>query len=215
MVARMAARCGTWCCPFPGRGALRTARRMRDTAIRGRGLKMKKPEEIKKGLVEAVAEMFWATKDGDDNAMRRACGMAHTSMADALVYIQQLEAKVTNLERVRATQATSVTTMQDALFKQQLHQSRLLEERSQLEARVPRWIPVEESMPEGEGWVLVIGLLLKKKKGNYGWCVPHVAEYRHGRWCDSDGMLPDLEDRSLKVTHWMPLPEPPEEVRHD
>lgn len=75
-----------------------------------------------------------------------------------------------------------------------------------------RWIPVEERLPEGEGWVLVIGLLLKKKKGNYGWCVPHVAEYRHGRWCDADGMLPDLEERSLKVTHWMPLPESPEEV---
>ena len=80
---------------------------------------------------------------------------------------------------------------------------------------VPRWISVEERLPEGEGWVLVIGLLLKKKKGNYGWCVPHVAEYRHGRWCDADGMLPDLEERSLKVTHWMHLPEPPEEERND
>ena len=75
---------------------------------------------------------------------------------------------------------------------------------------MPRWISVEERLPEGEGWVLAIGLLLKKKKGgNYGWSVPHVAEYRHGRWCDLDGMMPDLEDRSLKITHWMPLPEPP------
>ena len=77
---------------------------------------------------------------------------------------------------------------------------------------MPRWISVKESLPEGEGWVLAIGLLLKKKKGgNYGWSVPHVAEYRHGRWCDLDGMMPDLEDRSLKITHWMPLPEPPKE----
>jgi hypothetical protein len=77
----------------------------------------------------------------------------------------------------------------------------------------PRWISVEERLPEGEGWVLAIGLLLKKKKGgNYGWSVPHVAEYRHGRWCDLDGMMPDLEDRSLKITHWMPLPEPPKEA---
>lgn len=75
-----------------------------------------------------------------------------------------------------------------------------------------RWISVEERLPEGEGWVLAIGLLLKRRsKGNYGWCVPHVAEYRHGRWCDSDGMIPDLENRSLKITHWMPLPEPPKE----
>lgn len=89
---------------------------------------------------------------------------------------------------------------------------RIIEQAPAVDA-TPRWISVEERLPEGEGWVLAIGLLLKKKhKGDYGWCVPHVAEYRHGRWCDSDGMLPDLEERSLKITHWMPLPEPPKEV---
>lgn len=48
----------------------------------------KTPDEIKKGLVEAVAEMFWATKDGDADDMRRVCGIAHASMADALILIQ-------------------------------------------------------------------------------------------------------------------------------
>lgn len=82
----------------------------------------------------------------------------------------------------------------------------------QLEKHVPKWISVDERLPEYLGWVLVIGHIInKRKKRNYGWCVPHIAEYRHGRWCDSDGMLPDLEDRSLKITHWMPLPEPPKE----
>lgn len=54
---------------------------------------MKTSDEIKKGLVEATSEMFWATKDGDADDMRRVCGMAYTSMADALALIQQLEAE--------------------------------------------------------------------------------------------------------------------------
>lgn len=49
------------------------------------------PDEIKKRLVEAVAEMFWATKYGDADDMRRVCGIAHASMADAFVLIQSLE----------------------------------------------------------------------------------------------------------------------------
>lgn len=118
---------------------------------------MKKPEEIKKGLVEAVAEMFWATKDGDDNDMRRACGMAHTSMADALAYIQQLE------------------------------------------ARVPRWIPVEERLPEELTDVLT-------KCGHGAAWFYGLAHLFEGKWkVDGIGGSVDI------VTHWMPLPEPPEE----
>lgn len=113
----------------------------------------------------------------------------YKAMVDALAYISQLES-------------------QNRCFKEikESCERRMIEMAQQM----PSWTSVKERLPEYKGWVLVIGLLLKKKKGDYGWCVPHVAEYRHGRWCDSDGMMPDLEDRSLKITHWMPLPEPPE-----
>ena len=54
---------------------------------------MKTPEEIKKGLVEAIAVTFWAAKDGDAHDLKDACDVAHTSMKAAMIYIQHLEAE--------------------------------------------------------------------------------------------------------------------------
>lgn len=50
-----------------------------------------KPEEIKKGLVEAMEETSWVVEGGDAHDLQDACDMAHASMADALAYIHQLE----------------------------------------------------------------------------------------------------------------------------
>lgn len=50
-------------------------------------------EEIKKGLVEAIAVTFWAAKDGDAHDLKDACDVAHTSMTAAMIYIQHLEAE--------------------------------------------------------------------------------------------------------------------------
>lgn len=62
--------------------------------------------------------------------------------------------------------------------------------------KVPRWIPVGERLPEEEQDVVVFT--------NEG---THVAALdEDGIWCPSHGdgwMFPE-------VTHWMPLPEPPE-----
>ena len=54
---------------------------------------MKSPEEIKKGLVEAIEETAWVVEGGDAHDLQDACDMAHASMADALALIQQLEAE--------------------------------------------------------------------------------------------------------------------------
>lgn len=61
---------------------------------------------------------------------------------------------------------------------------------------VQEWIPVEERLPEEKQSVLV----------HYvdGW-MP-VAFLLNGEWYQSGG-----EKSWLSVTHWMPLPEPPEE----
>ena len=50
-------------------------------------------DEIKKGLVEAIAVSFWAMKDGDAHDLKDACDVAHTSMKAAMIYIQHLEAE--------------------------------------------------------------------------------------------------------------------------
>ena len=69
-----------------------------------------------------------------------------------------------------------------------------------IEAAVPRWISVEERLPEGEciaiGWQdeMLIG---------------YVYRSGTGYACESDG------EYLMDVTHWMPLPEPPKEGAHE
>ena len=78
----------------------------------------------------------------------------------------------------------------------------------QREQRVPRWISVEERMPDkSHDWVLIIG----KWESDGGWIVPRVAEYREGIWMTNGTGWNKIEDLHIKITHWMPLPELPEE----
>lgn len=71
----------------------------------------------------------------------------------------------------------------------------------------PDWIDVNFKLPEGHDWVLVACKL--DPEGWYG--VPHIAELRNGVWYADCFEVP-LENAGVKVTHWMPLPEPPKEV---
>ncbi len=71
----------------------------------------------------------------------------------------------------------------------------LLDHIKELESQLPRWIPVKERLPENWVGVIVYG----KEIGvlNNGWTVD-------GKWFDQTTILDD-------ITHWMPLPEGPEE----
>lgn len=70
-----------------------------------------------------------------------------------------------------------------------------------LKARVPRWIPVEERLPESDEDVL---LIVNGKVDN----VTLIDAREIGSFDKSEGwileMWPEWEDP--KVTHWMPLP---------
>lgn len=87
---------------------------------------------------------------------------------------------------------------------------RLESERDEALAKVPKWISVEERMPEHGTDVLVLtapGTLSLGKN-----CV--VAEYIHPRM-EKYGVFINFyagyDDKNiLAVTHWMPLPEPPD-----
>jgi len=61
--------------------------------------------------------------------------------------------------------------------------------------RAPRWIPVSERLPEGEQRVLVWSQ-------SNGLHLAYIDPW--GQWRDAD------ENPGKKITHWMPLPEPPE-----
>lgn len=67
----------------------------------------------------------------------------------------------------------------------------------QLEAQVPRWIPVEERMPENYATVIIFRE--DCRNACIGWLIG-------GSWSVPKG---------VRVTHWMPLPEGPKEDAHD
>ncbi len=76
----------------------------------------------------------------------------------------------------------------------------------QLEAQVPRWIPVEERLPKHDGWVLVI------VNGEHGITTFYDA-YMLARYYPADGwLIDDYENwETPDVSFWLPLPEPPKE----
>ena len=76
---------------------------------------------------------------------------------------------------------------------------RLESERDAALAKVPRWISVKERLPEADGTYVVYMPPPSE---------PIItAEYSDSRWDDWE------VDITKYVTHWMPLPEPPE-VEH-
>jgi hypothetical protein len=72
--------------------------------------------------------------------------------------------------------------------------------------KAPRWISVKDRLPEDE--TVVIAYVQHK----IGW-------YRMFAWHDMYGWhssAPEFDDKeSDYVTHWMPLPEPPEEGKRE
>lgn len=76
-----------------------------------------------------------------------------------------------------------------------------------LRGQLPRWIPVEERLPELQSWgasEVVLGLIKSEnapslnKLHNLTLCV----------YCDNGIWL--MPGRFVAITHWMPMPEPPE-----
>ena len=96
-----------------------------------------------------------------------------------------------------------------------------------LEQRVPRWISVEERLPEGEDPVLI----LVKETEHYGLNKDKSKVYHcqylaywddeewYTTWCNGCRKISDTANEpnadDYEVTHWMPLPEPPEEEKHE
>lgn len=71
----------------------------------------------------------------------------------------------------------------------------------QLESLVPRWIPVEERMPEDGKNVLIFVRTMSM------WWHMEVDWHTGNSWHNN------AETDWNKITHWMPLPEPPKEAQ--
>ena len=63
------------------------------------------------------------------------------------------------------------------------------------------WISVEDKLPEAGGYVACIA-----KRNPFSRFMPMVARIEKNGWAN-----PITEQYISEVTHWMPLPEPPEE----
>ena len=69
---------------------------------------------------------------------------------------------------------------------------------------------IKNEMPEGYDWVLVS--VVDYHDPNFR-LVPQVAELRNGKWVSLEDCEGDLEAWfHVKVTHWMPLPDAPNDV---
>lgn len=106
-----------------------------------------------------------------------------------------------------ANQSTHIAALQQEIEKlrgqnEQLREAAALVTKESAELLERRWIPVAERLPEDRSDVLVVAYWHEKWGVYMGWCAPERAA-----WSVHIG----IGDRSdIAVTHWMPLPEPPE-----
>lgn len=106
-----------------------------------------------------------------------------------------------------ANQSTHIAALQQKIEKlraqnEQLREAAALVTKESAELLERRWIPVEERLPEDRSDVLVVAYWHERWGVYMGWCAPERAA-----WSVHIG----IGDRSdIAVTHWMPLPEPPE-----
>ena len=82
---------------------------------------------------------------------------------------------------------------------------------------VQEWISVEDRLPEmyDAGILKKIGIMQRSRKviaaisDGKEWIVDNNAELRDGKWYSDTIRFLEAGKKQFKVTHWMPLPEPP------
>ena len=89
----------------------------------------------------------------------------------------------------------------DRIANQSTHIAVLQQEIEKLRGQVPRWIPVEERLPDHDELVLVIASGKPKENITLDEAVELATLYSDG-WC----LETWPEWVGAKVTHWMPLP---------
>lgn len=138
---------------------------------------MKTPDEIKMGLIHCTQ----ADEDCNGCPYDPLCFRGDLMILEkhALAYIQQLE------KMLGESFARNAPALEAAYG--------LAEKAKKLESQVPKWISVEERLPEGFATVLIMRDDIKQ--ACVGWLID-------GHWSVPKG---------VRVTHWMPLPEPPVE----
>lgn len=95
----------------------------------------------------------------------------------------------------------------DRIANQSTHIAALQKEIEKLRAQLPRWIPVEERLPELQNWgasAVVLGLIKSENAPSLN----KLYDLTLCVYCDNG--IWSMPGRYVAITHWMPLPEPPE-----
>lgn len=128
------------------------------------------------------------------------CGHGHNCGVSGCAIMREAADRIAN-------QSTHIAALQQEIEKlrgqnEQLREAAALVTKESAELLERRWIPVEERLPEDRSDVLVVAYWHERWGAYMGWCAPERAA-----WSVHVG----IGDRSdIAVTHWMPLPEPPE-----
>ena len=128
---------------------------------------MKTPDEIKKAL-ECCSEISVCSECPYYNKLNFGGECVEIKSIDALNYIRQLEN----------------------------HIGELTEKVAQLEAAQPKWISVEERLPDAGGKVMVCGVKNGMQIGAFSGI---IRPGKNRRWWWKKNTI-------LEVTHWMPIP---------
>lgn len=133
------------------------------------------------------------------------CGHEHNCGVSGCAVMREAADRIAN-------QSTHITALQQEIEKlrgqnEQLREAAALVTKESAELLERRWIPVTERLPELQSWgasEVVLGLIKSEnvpslnKLHNLTLCVYCV----NGIW--------SMPGRYVAITHWMPLPEPPE-----
>lgn len=150
---------------------------------------MKSPEEIKKGLEHCADESCKGCSYEADCMLtdgKTECAL------DALGYIQQLEERIANLDKLASSRLRSMKLFKGRAERCLLECWQLRNKVKKLEAYAPKWNSLDERKPEPFKAVVTYS-----RDGTYAFGFHMGLQF-----VTSDNKLPD---------YWYMLPEPPKE----
>ena len=133
------------------------------------------------------------------------CGHEHNCGVSGCAVMREADDRIAN-------QSTHIAALQQEIEKlrgqnKQLREAAALVTKESAELLERRWIPVEERLPELQSWgasTVVRGLIKSENAPSLN----KLYDLTLCVYCDNG--IWSMPGRYVAITHWMPLPQPPE-----